>query len=82
METWKCLQTDDSRTTDWTSSSRSTLRTSSGGRAARPKATGRAMASLAAAISGYASWSLKIRDSLLRSLKAAAALSPGHSSVT
>lgn len=30
-----------------------------------------------AVISGYATWSLNTRDSLFRSLKAAAALSPG-----
>lgn len=35
-----------------------------------------ALPSLAVAISGYASWSLKSRDSLLRSLNAAAALPP------
>lgn len=40
----KCLQTDDSLTTERTSSSLRTRRRSSGGRAARPNATGRAIA--------------------------------------
>lgn len=40
----KCLQTEDSLTTERTSSSRTTLRKSSGGRAARPNATGRDIA--------------------------------------
>ena len=44
VATLKCLQTDDSLTTEVTSSSLRTLRRSSGGRAARPNATGRAMA--------------------------------------